>query len=139
MELHDLHGLRMLERDECLARLADHQVGRLAVVVGGRPLIFPVNYRVVGDEVLFHTNTGTKFDAATAAPVAFEVDRLDEENRRGWSIVITGDAVEVTDHDSPAVQALRDVEINPWAGPKSRVFRIRPSSISGREVTGGTS
>ena len=62
---------------ECNTLLAEARVGRLAVVVDGRPEIFPVNH--VFDEtdgtVAFPTNANTKLHAALSWPfVAFEVE-----------------------------------------------------------------
>src|SRR5215211_3750336 len=38
--------LEMMPEAECLRRLALNDFGRLAIVVDGRPVIFPVNYAV---------------------------------------------------------------------------------------------
>jgi nitroimidazol reductase NimA-like FMN-containing flavoprotein (pyridoxamine 5'-phosphate oxidase superfamily) len=65
MELIDRRsGLQVIERAECLRLLATEEVGRLGVVVAGRPEIFPVNYVVDGDEVMFRTDAGTKLAGA---------------------------------------------------------------------------
>ena len=54
--LDEAQRLETLDRDECIELLAHHRfVGRLAVVVDGRPLIFPVNYIVDHDSVVFCT------------------------------------------------------------------------------------
>lgn len=37
------NSLEVLSEEECLGLLASNEVGRLAVVVDGQPLIFPVN------------------------------------------------------------------------------------------------
>lgn len=134
MELHDLHGSLMLEEAECWDRLASKQVGRLAVVVGGRPLIFPVNYTVAAKQVVVHTNPGTKLEAALRGPVAFEADEIHEDQRWGWSVVVQGESEEITDYDESAVRALALLPLDPYAGEKSRVMRIVPSHVSGREV-----
>ena len=49
-----------LSDDESRELLATHEVGRLAVVVGGYPEIFPVNYAVVRDRVVIRTDPGAK-------------------------------------------------------------------------------
>jgi nitroimidazol reductase NimA-like FMN-containing flavoprotein (pyridoxamine 5'-phosphate oxidase superfamily) len=44
MSTHSDVEFRELSSDECHRLLAEHHVGRLAVVVGGQPVIFPLNY-----------------------------------------------------------------------------------------------
>ena len=102
MELLDLNsGLVIIERAECFDLLAREEVGRLAVVVGGRPEIFPVNYVVEGDGVVFRTDPGTKLAGAIRGPVAFEVDHLDRATRTAWSVILHGHAQQATAFDSP--------------------------------------
>ena len=45
-------GLEELDRDECLRLLRSATLGRLAVVIGGQPLVFPVNFTLDGDAVV---------------------------------------------------------------------------------------
>lgn len=134
MRLHDLHGSIVMERDECLARLGERSVGRLVVVRGGRPLIFPVSYALVGDEVVIKTNPGTKLNAALRSPVAFEVDEVDEERRWGWSVIVHGRAEEVTAADAPELHASADAVLDPMADHKTRVVRIVPGLVTGRRI-----
>ena len=56
--------LEELTRQECLALLSVHSVGRIAVIGHDNlPFVVPVNYRMTGDTVLFRTDAGTKLDA----------------------------------------------------------------------------
>jgi nitroimidazol reductase NimA-like FMN-containing flavoprotein (pyridoxamine 5'-phosphate oxidase superfamily) len=52
--------LRVLDRDQCLRQLADDEIGRLAVIAGNTPAIFPVNYALDGDTIVFRADPGTK-------------------------------------------------------------------------------
>ena len=71
-------------------------VGRLAVIVGESPEIFPVNHVVDRGTVVFRTARGTKLSAALENPaVAFEVDGYDAVNGDAWSVVVKGRAEEV--------------------------------------------
>ena len=45
---------------QCWDLLGANQIGRLAVVVAGRPDIFPVNYVVNEGEIYFRTGEGSK-------------------------------------------------------------------------------
>lgn len=70
-------GIEVVSRKECLALLADEEIGRLGVVDGYRPVILPVNYALAGEAIVFRTAPGTKVGAGRGAPVCFEVDRFD--------------------------------------------------------------
>lgn len=130
-------NLAALPRDECLCLLASHEVGRLAVVEGHQPLVFPVNYVLDGDAVVIRTATGTKLYATTRGPVAFEVDDIDRERRTGWSVLVTGLAAEITDRDRPdLVQRLRETALEPWPqGEKPNLLRLPATEITGRRIT----
>src|ERR1700677_2914932 len=69
-----------LSVDECLELLKAHQFGRVAVVIDGQPIIFPVNYAIDGDAVVFRTDPGSKLSGAAMGRVAFEVDGVDESD-----------------------------------------------------------
>jgi uncharacterized protein len=123
-----------LDDAECRALLAEHHLGRLAIVEFGGPVIFPVNYVYDRDLVVFRTDPGSKLDAATERElVAFEVDAVDEATRTGWSVVARGTLAEVTDPGE--LVRLRALPLYPWApGEKARYVRVRPRSVTGRRI-----
>ena len=125
-----------LSREQCIELLADQHVGRLAVVVGGRPEIFPINYVLDGDAVVFRTNSGTKLSGTTQGEVAFEVDLTHPATATGWSVVVHGVAQEVTELDRPDLQErLHSLPLGVWAaGDRPHLMRIIPSEITGRRV-----
>jgi uncharacterized protein len=122
-----------LAEDECRRLVAEHHLGRLALVDNRGPLVLPVNYAVYQD--MPRTDPGTKLDAgAEAASVAFEVDAADEATRTGWSVVVRGTLTEVLDPGD--LERLRDLPLYPWApGERSRYLRVRPISVTGRRIT----
>lgn len=126
--------LESMDEGECWARLQNHVVGRLVVAVGHQPDIFPVNYRLVDDEIVVRTAEGTKLAAALMGErVAFEIDDIDELHHRGWSVVVHGVAREATTLDDVLVDA--EIDTDPWAaGAKRRVIRITPERITGRRI-----
>jgi nitroimidazol reductase NimA-like FMN-containing flavoprotein (pyridoxamine 5'-phosphate oxidase superfamily) len=65
-------GLEELGQDECRALVAHSAVGRIAVVVAGRPLVFPVNFTLDSRTIVFRTSPGAKLHGARNNPVAFE-------------------------------------------------------------------
>jgi nitroimidazol reductase NimA-like FMN-containing flavoprotein (pyridoxamine 5'-phosphate oxidase superfamily) len=128
-------GLEIIDPDECRRLLAGDEIGRLAVVSGGTPSVFPVNYVLDGDAVVFRTAPGTKLAKGPRAKVAFEVDQFDRAGRTGWSVVVTGRLEEVTRYDASAYERVRSLPVEPWAGgEKGHVMRLRPDSITGRRI-----
>jgi len=131
----DHAGMAVLPHEECLRRLRQAQVGRIAFIDQGEPVILPVNHRLDNDVVVFRTAPGAKlFAADTELPVAFEVDNFDVDRRAGWSVVVRGTATIVDDEAEIARLTLLGVE--PWANLTERKnwVRIRAYSVTGREV-----
>lgn len=128
-------GIERLDREQCLRLLAEDTIGRLAVIDHGTPIIFPVNYRLDEEAVVFRTDPGTKLDDGPRSPASFEIDRFDREDRSGWSVVVVGRLEEVTRYDSRTLDRLRALPVDPWAvGEKSHWMRLVPSRITGRRV-----
>jgi uncharacterized protein len=136
LRLDAMNREHTLTREECLQLLADEHVGRLAVIVGGRPEIFPINYVLDGEAVVFRTNSGTKLEGTTHGEVAFEVDLTHGPSGSGWSVVVHGVAQEVTALDRPDLsERLHSLPLGVWAGgERPHLMRIAPSQISGRRV-----
>ena len=131
----DGRRLETLSGEECRRLLATESVGRLGVVRGGFPLIFPVNYAVVRDRIVVHTDAGTKFSAARQNRVCFEVDRIDPGRRTGWSVLVQGFAVEVSSAEDGLYEEALNAPLEPWApGERSRVLLITPIAVSGRRI-----
>jgi nitroimidazol reductase NimA-like FMN-containing flavoprotein (pyridoxamine 5'-phosphate oxidase superfamily) len=129
-------GLERLSRQECVALLHAQDVGRLVVVDGGRPLIFPVNYAMDGEAPVFRTASGTKLWAASRSPVVFEIDEIDRDAKCGWSVIVHGVAQEITAFDAGELQErVYGLPVHPWAGgEKPSIVRIAPRLITGRRV-----
>ena len=126
----------LLTTAECRELLDRHHFGRLGLMnyVGVFPSIIPVNYLFDEDKIVIRTDAGSKLNAALrAAPVAFEVDGVDETRQVGWSVVVRGHAEEVTDEAKLA--ELRQTPLLAWhPGPKPRYVQINASEVSGRRI-----
>jgi nitroimidazol reductase NimA-like FMN-containing flavoprotein (pyridoxamine 5'-phosphate oxidase superfamily) len=130
----DRNGLVVLPREECLRLLGTAVIGRVAVTIGALPAVFPVNFVVCGDDVVFRSSPGTKLEAAVdGAVVAFEVDAIDAISHAGWSVLVTGRASVLTNPGDLAIA--ERLPLRGWAesGPSSFV-RIRGEIISGRRL-----
>ena len=126
-------GLEHLELDECLKLLARAPLGRLGVVVCGRPLVFPVNFTLDGTAVVLRTDEGTKLYAARNGPVAFEFDGIDRIYHTGWSVLVLGEAEEV--RNPHEIARLERLPLSGWCpGPKPTWLRIRGGTITGRRI-----
>jgi nitroimidazol reductase NimA-like FMN-containing flavoprotein (pyridoxamine 5'-phosphate oxidase superfamily) len=124
-----------LTKSECFELLAREHLGRVAVVDDVGPVVFPVNFVLDRHMVVLRTDAGTKLDAAIrGSRVAFQVDGTDAAAHTGWSVVVRGEAVEVTD---PAELArLRKRRLDPWApGAKAHFVRILPAALTGRRIS----
>jgi nitroimidazol reductase NimA-like FMN-containing flavoprotein (pyridoxamine 5'-phosphate oxidase superfamily) len=125
-----------LAEEDSRRLLGTAAVGRLGVVVKGRPEIFPIAhaYDAATGCVVFPTRPGTKMEAAFDWPwVAFEVDGLDDDGNGAWSVAIVGHAEEVT--DAGEIARARDARRVPWAaGAKVGWIRIVPSKLTGRRI-----
>ena len=96
-------GMVDLDRADCLRRLALAHVGRVVTTVGALPAIFPVNYALLDEDIVFRTEAGTKLAAAVLdAVIAFEIDHIDRWSTTGWSVVVVGHAREITSPDELA-------------------------------------
>jgi nitroimidazol reductase NimA-like FMN-containing flavoprotein (pyridoxamine 5'-phosphate oxidase superfamily) len=126
-----------LTYEECVRRLASKEIGHLVVVDRHYPHVFPVNYRLDDDVVVFRSNYGTKLLAAHHENVAFYVDHIDESRHSGWSVQVHGMAEDITDHvEDPLRSRAEKLDPKPWApGEKSRLVRIIPRGITGRVLT----
>jgi len=132
-EIDDRTGLEILDRDECISLLERSKLARIAVVIGGQPLVFPVNFTLDGSAVVFRTDEGTKLHAARNGRVAFECDGVDSTYHTGWSVLGTGKAEEVV--NAAELARLARLPLGPWCpGPKSTWVRIRPRMLTGRRI-----
>lgn len=134
-------GLGDLGRAAAIGLLGTCPVGRVAFRVGDGVRIVPVNFvvrpvREQGVEVLEIRTTSTS-ELAVHAPgtqVALEVDRLDEETRSGWSVVVHGECQRDLDRfGEPTTEG--DGAARPWAGGRRpMVLRLPASRVTGKMV-----
>lgn len=131
--------MNVLPTEECYRLLGTHEIGRIGIVADHYPLILPVNYRLDGTTVVIRTHAGTILHAAEHANVTFEVDEVDRVSRSGWSVLIRGQAEEVTAaHRAELVASTEHSGVQPWApGDKGHWLRLITHEISGRRIVPG--
>ena len=129
MKAVDRTGVEVIDSDECLRLVGSRRVGRLGIVVGGEPVILPVNYAVAGETVVFRSAPGSKVDMGPRAPACFEVDEFDESMSTGWSVLIAGRLEEIEAGEAG------DADVTPWApGERDHWMRLVPRRVTGRRV-----
>lgn len=130
--------LEELDRDECLRLLGTVSVGRVGLLVDGRPEILPVNYAVDDETVVFRTAEGTVLNQAAMQIVAFEADQIDEATQTGWSVLAQGVALDIGDAIDTRSERLRALSLVSWApGRRHRWFRLNADRLSGRRLVSG--
>ncbi len=127
-----------LSYSECETLLRAGVVGRIALSTPTGPHIVPVNYSIVDSEIIVRTSAYSVLGTyGRDATLAFEVDHLDLQNQRGWSVVARGRADVITDQTE--LEHIRKVwEPRPWAGGTRGLFlRIPWTELSGRQLGDG--
>lgn len=127
-----------LSYSECETLLRAGVVGRIALSTPTGPHIVPVNYSIVDSEIIVRTSAYSVLGTyGRDATLAFEVDHLDLQNQRGWSVVARGRADVITEQTE--LEHVRKVwEPRPWAGGTRGLFlRIRWTELSGRQLGDG--
>ncbi|MGG6380398.1 pyridoxamine 5'-phosphate oxidase family protein [Paenarthrobacter sp. NEAU-H11] len=122
----------VLTEAECWKYLRSSYIGRLAVINGTAPEIFPVNIVTAEEALYFRTAPGTKLRSLLAgAAVALETDGLNAYSTEVWSVVVKGIPEPVEDGVLPL--ELADPDREPWEpGLKEHLVRIDPTEVTGR-------
>lgn len=126
------NGTEILSEAVCWERLRRTSVGRLGVHHDGAPAIYPMNYLVDGESIVFRTRPDSKISQAPMLErVAFEIDGFDQANGDAWSVLIKGFGRFV---DSvPEIGHVDDLPLYPWIdADRSAWVRIVPVEVTGR-------
>jgi nitroimidazol reductase NimA-like FMN-containing flavoprotein (pyridoxamine 5'-phosphate oxidase superfamily) len=129
--------LEVMSADECTTFLGLSSVGRIAFVIAGRPMVFPVNYRWLADApgpwVLLRTHPGHSVDMAPAE-VAFEIDGIDHEHEQGWSVLVRG-TLRHLDADEVERYVGTRFDPKPWVhDSRTAWLAIEPLLTTGRRL-----
>jgi nitroimidazol reductase NimA-like FMN-containing flavoprotein (pyridoxamine 5'-phosphate oxidase superfamily) len=126
-------GLEVLDRATCLRLLATNHMGRIGVIVDSRPAIFPINYVLDGERVVFRTAPGTKLHAAIGHAVAFEIDGSESFSHGGWSVLGCGTCTMVIDPTER--DRLEHLPLKPYGpGLKNVLVLLALEELSGRRI-----
>jgi hypothetical protein len=124
--------LAELPKDEALRLLASVPFGRVVFTARALPAVRPVNHLVDGSRIIIRTSLGSALstdvdDVGTV--VAYEADEIDPVTRQGWSVVVVGRALPVTD---VLLSARYRQALQPWAaGHRDEVIAISTDMVTG--------
>ena len=123
---------------KCRELLAGGIFGRVGLCTPAGPRIFPVNYSVVSESVVFRTSPyGMVANHDWSSPIAFEVDHVDYADHKGWSVLAIGPGERVEDPDELA-HIQRTWDPRPWAaGSKPLYVKLPWEELTGRRLGGG--
>ncbi len=125
--------IETLTQAECERLLGEQDLGRIAIVIDGRPEIFPVNYVFDHGVVAFRTSTGLKLERGPYTQAAFEVDHIDEKTGVAWSVVVQGTAHDISTSIDTLSERLRTLDVNPAApGERAEWMGVYADRITGR-------
>ncbi len=116
-----------IEPDECRRLLRTRAVGRVAWTAPEGLMVMPVNYRLVGEHIVFHTGDGTLLShLVEPTDVGFQIDDIQDDEAIGWSVLVRG--------RSGGVEGL---ETRSWMPDDRSVgIAITPQWLGGRIVSG---
>ncbi|MEV0354143.1 pyridoxamine 5'-phosphate oxidase family protein [Nonomuraea sp. NPDC050680] len=133
--------LEAIEAEECLRLIAPGGIGRVAFNGSYGLTVLPVNYKLHDGAIVFRTAHGGPMDQdlrtgleGVEIKIAFQVDRIDEAQRTGWSVLIQGPAHHIPPDDLSQVTGSG---VTPWAGGDRELYiRVIPHRVTGRRIHG---
>lgn len=126
---------RAITPARCQELLQSQSVGRIAWQAADGPQILPVTYAWHEGTIIFRTSPyGVLSELVRPTDVALEIDELDQDSRRGWSVVVQGRAQGVAEPDQ-LVRMWTGSGVVPWAAGVRNVFiQVTPRRVTGRVV-----
>jgi nitroimidazol reductase NimA-like FMN-containing flavoprotein (pyridoxamine 5'-phosphate oxidase superfamily) len=127
-----------LSDEDCWSLLRTHKLGRLAIVIEGRPRIFPVNYAAADDTIVFRTQPGAKLEHGAGSSTCFEIDDYDQRTSMAWSVMVVGVLKDITGAGDARSRSLRSLAVEPAApGQRLHWLALQADEVSGRSFRGG--
>ncbi|HYJ68825.1 MAG TPA: universal stress protein [Nocardioidaceae bacterium] len=113
---------RELSPRECRALIRSGGVGRIAASTDDGLVVLPVNFTVDDSGVIVRTTAyGVLGRLDRAAEVAFEVDRIDDAMRQGWSVLMVGE-IEPIDDPAEMARLQQTADLTPGSAESATYF-----------------
>lgn len=131
-DTNDTDPVVQLTEDESLELMATNSLGRLVVRRKDDMDLFPLNFVVDGERIVFRTAEGSKlFSLTLNDDVLFETDFADFGTGEAWSVIVKGRARALISTED--IRKADELPLHPWLPTlKYNYVEIRPESISGR-------
>ena len=130
--MSDETPITRLSEEQCWDRLRGEEFGRMAYHLADEVHIAPINYAVDGERLVFRTAEGSKLlGVVMNEDVAFEIDKVDDEESLAWSVVARGKATILEGNEAREADNLR---LRPWVSTeKFNVVAITVDELTGRQ------
>lgn len=127
----DRQGLRILDDAACNELLGSVRLGRIALTNGALPVILPVAFGRIENDLVFNVGPGILARAAAAEHiVCFQTDWADDDLRSAWSVSAIGQLSVIT---QPAkLQRAAQLDLGTWSTTDGSFLRLEPHFLSGR-------
>jgi hypothetical protein len=111
-----------LDSEQCLSLLARVHIGRVGLVLGPVPFIYPVHYDMSQGHIFFDVAFDQVAAVMNDAVVALQADGFEEDHGCHWSVLAVGPATSVDTFVPGSTEHGRS---------EGRAFRLRPKMFSG--------
>ncbi len=131
----DERGSELPPLAECVRLLATAAkkglTGRLGVSTEQAPIIQPVNFTFHDQRIVIRIGPGHLVDVISGALVAFEVDDVDRNAHKAWSVLVRGLATPVAESEREAITKVAPAPLVP--SPGDMIFVVRLDVVTGRQ------
>ncbi|MDA1359091.1 pyridoxamine 5'-phosphate oxidase family protein [Glycomyces luteolus] len=126
-----------LDPELAFGLLGQAEFGRVAFVSDGVPTIRPLNHVVVDGRIIVYTRHTSALAKSlrghVGLKVAYQADEIEPSSRLGWSVLVTGTAVDASDEPHSEQLAL---QVETWMKyPLDMVIAITPQEVTGLRLT----
>ena len=128
---------RELGWEESLRLLGSVGVGRIVFSHQALPAIRPVNHILHDGQIIVHTQPGAAVLSSLDTVVAYEADRVCEDDHIAWSVIAVGIARRVRDRHE--ISRYHDLLRPRVRGEMTEVLRIDPELVTGLSLNGENS
>lgn len=127
----DRQGLGVLTEQQCRELLASARLGRIALTDRALPIILPVGFARLDDDLIFRVGQGALSKAARMGQVVcFETDWADDTFDRAWSVAAIG---QLSPLKEPArLIRAEQLDLISWSAHCDEFVQLTPQMISGR-------
>jgi nitroimidazol reductase NimA-like FMN-containing flavoprotein (pyridoxamine 5'-phosphate oxidase superfamily) len=130
----DERGSELLPLAECVRLLATAAkgglTGRLGISTAQAPIIQPVNFTYHERRIVIRLGSGHLVDIISGSLVAFEVDDVDRDAHKAWSVLVRGLATPLEESEREVIAKVAPEPLVP--SPGDMVFVVRLDVVTGR-------